>query len=311
MSDLLSKHILKRFCKDYNLKINILEEPYFSYFLKLYDPLFQTLEKYNLFKNTILKFKNEDDFLKYYNNLKDEIINTIKKSEAFNKFNTTSLDKFNISKVYPDGNIYNLSNVDKYFVSIDLKEANFQALKYFDNAIVLNTKTYKEFIKCFTNLDYFINSKYLREVIFGNLNPKRQIKIEKFLINQILYFLINKDFINPNNIKCVNNDEIIIEINKENLNEEIEKYKSIDKTILEQYNLVTKTKVFKLSSISNKKCFVKNFINYDGYEFVCVPTIIFPQVYKIYNNMDINELDLTFVNNDTGELARFLNPINI
>ena len=78
-----------------------------------------------------------------------------------------------------DLNIYNNSNTGKKFISIDLKKANFQALRKFNPEIVMNCghTTILLNISMVTNISK--KSKYTRQVIFGKLNPRRTITFEK------------------------------------------------------------------------------------------------------------------------------------
>ena len=72
----LDNNLKKRFCKDFRLPINVYQEPYFSYFKELYEPVFQIDEKLTwlnkaieegilfkitkklMFKNQIIKIKS-------------------------------------------------------------------------------------------------------------------------------------------------------------------------------------------------------------------------------------------------------------
>lgn len=60
-----------------------------------------------------------------------------------------------------------------FFFSLDLKKVNYHVLKFYYPNLVLNTHTYEDFIGQFTEFDYIRKSKYIRQVIFGNLNPKK------------------------------------------------------------------------------------------------------------------------------------------
>lgn len=53
-------------------------------------------------------------------------------------------------------------------------------MKYVNPDIVLNAGTYQDFIKKFTDLEYVAESKYTRQIVFGKMNPKRHITVEKY-----------------------------------------------------------------------------------------------------------------------------------
>lgn len=63
--------------------------------------------------------------------------------------------------------------------------ANFNALKFYDPSIVLNSANWIEFVSKFTELEYFKRSKYFRQIVFGHLNPKKQATISKFITSEI------------------------------------------------------------------------------------------------------------------------------
>ena len=51
----ISTSLKKRFCSDCNIPIRIFQEPYFTERLKLYDKLYGTLEKWELFLKELNK----------------------------------------------------------------------------------------------------------------------------------------------------------------------------------------------------------------------------------------------------------------
>lgn len=71
-----------------------------------------------------------------------------------------------------------------------MKKANFTALRHYNKDIVGGKDTYEDFLGMFTDENYFKESKYIRQVIFGNVNPKRQITYEKFLMDKVLVKLL-------------------------------------------------------------------------------------------------------------------------
>lgn len=188
-----NKDLANRFVKDYKLPIQLTDEKYFFYFLDLYEDIFSSKTKYEkLCKLIEERFDSSPVlFLNEYYNIRNEIILSTERNEAYLKFNNMPMDRFSIPKRNITSNdVYNESNIGKWFVSFDLKKANFQALKYVDKQIVLNTNTYEEFIQKFTDIYYVSESKYTRQVVFGKLNPKRQITVEKFIINEIYEHII-------------------------------------------------------------------------------------------------------------------------
>jgi hypothetical protein len=56
--------VKKRFVRDCSLPIPVLQDPYFEYFLELYDNVFETKKKFLLLKESIAAFGTETLFMK-------------------------------------------------------------------------------------------------------------------------------------------------------------------------------------------------------------------------------------------------------
>jgi hypothetical protein len=147
----------RRFVKDYNLPINIVDSPYFEYYMRTYD-WFPRKEYQSLVEEIDTRFDgNINLWLEEYSKIRDTIITKIENSEAYKWFNNLDLKSFPhpcmktvaALKNIPDLNIYNQSSIGKTFVSIDLKKANFQALKFINPLIVFNADTYEDMIDMF------------------------------------------------------------------------------------------------------------------------------------------------------------------
>ena len=191
----LTESLKKRFCKDQNLPIKVYSEPIFTERLKLFDAYEKYLEFCSMFR---IRFdSDEQEYLAYYNDLKDRIINYIKESEAFQSLNKADMYKeFPIyGEGIPKGDTYKDKNIGKSFLSIDMKKANFNALVHYGNetgkpfAPGLTQdidKNWSQFMAMFTNIPYFATSKYIRQVVFGNCNPKRVIAYETYLMSDFL-----------------------------------------------------------------------------------------------------------------------------
>lgn len=181
--NMVSTVLKKRFCKDNEYPINIYKDPYFSERLKF----FGFYEEWKKYVETVEQFGGENKFLEHCNIIQEKIIDLIKNNEAYKKFET-----FNMSLYPPFGiqrsrnSIYKKTNTGKILLSIDLSNANFNALRKFDESLVINKKNYYEFISEFTEIEHIRKSKYIRQVIFGHTNPKRQLRIEKHLIGQFI-----------------------------------------------------------------------------------------------------------------------------
>jgi len=312
--------ILHRCIKDYNLPIPVYEEPYFSYYVNLFDKQFDIREKLKLTEEMANNFDTPEKFLDYYDEVKNKIIDKITHLDVYKEYLNYDLQELSKNTIaYKKNNLYIEPNNGLVFISLDLKKANYQALRYINPKLVLNTSSYEEFIKEFTPYDYMSNSKYLRQVIFGNLNPKRQSTIERYMIGQVLKKLIEENIIIEENIYSVLTDEILLteisENNFEKLEESLKDLKELGIEItLEKFQLKA---IFSEKDLDcnektvNKECygFVKEFCipETKTVEFKAVNSEYFPQVYKHYYGLEITENDLIFYHNH--KKAKFLESI--
>lgn len=308
-------NLAARFVDDCKYPISITNDRnLFIYQLALFDKSFGTLKEWeSLWKTIDMSFGgNPAEFLQQYYNIRDRIITETEKSEAFKAFNSADLKKYAVEKHegVSSKNVYNDTNIGHSFLSIDLKKANFQAIYRFDPKIVRNAETYEDFIGLFTNLDYVRKSKYTRQVIFGKMNPSRQITIEKWLTEKVLK--VCKDLKNlPIDMKsdkslvCLCNDEIVLNADSDTFlwNKTIKR--CIEDDIMMETGINVSAEAFKLHGycLVSKKTghqratfYVKEFIN-EGREnkFVSVPGTYYPIVYKLYNKMKLEERDMHFI----------------
>ena len=302
----MTDKLKQRFCKDMNLSIQLFNEPYFENRVKL-------LGKYEQWQdfNELLKERfnnNEEAFLAEYNALKDEIINYIKESEAFNKLNSIDMNEFAVKTNIRQSDVYKMPNVGKGFMSIDMRRANFSSLVTFGkntNTYFFNSCNWQEFMSKFTGIKYFMDSKYIRQVVFGNCNPKRQVGYEKYLMfNQVLTPLVKEGLISESNIYSLCSDEIIIDT-AELTDATIRNIDKFTKTV----SFPLKTQVYVLGKIEGTDAFIKNISTEDGklvdkLEPKCVNPMEAPAIYRFLNDEQLKDEDYYFLYN--GRLARFV-----
>lgn len=298
---------LNRFVKDQKIPITIFDEPYFSYFLDLYDEDFGTKKAYHELEKTVAMFDSEEAFLQTYYDVRDAVITKTEELPEYKEFLTHDMKDFAIVvPSLPDSSkcdVYNMTNIGKYFVSIDMRKANFQVMKKYNPAIVFGANTYEEYISKFTDLDYIKKSKYTRQVIFGNMNPKRQTTIQRFYMRQIFDLIVGHYSIPLKEVAVFTNDEIVLR--KDGYISEAEA-KEMEKLIKDRLDIDVSVTSFRLNNIGDRKYFVKE--KSDGtIVFKGVPSTFFPQAYKKYKGLPINDYDLVFFHE--GIKAKFLEPI--
>lgn len=295
----------RQFIKDNGLKIPVVEEPHFSYYLDLYEQKFSSRTLYQIYLDSIKNAGGSDQFLKSMRKTREKIIDDVKSNEKYQEFLLCDMSQFDLNNFTTKDSLYNHTNTGKVFVSIDLVEANFQALNAYDKTI-LNADSYEELVSRYTKNEFFKNSKQIRQVIFGDLNAKRQMKIQKYIMSLVKNVLINNG-IKEENIKACSPDEIVFSLQDEYTDETHQYLKSLikDETISKyKFHL----NVFKMEELKKDlSVFVKRYLNKDGYSIKRCSSTNYAEVYKFIEGLPVNELDRSFMYE--GRLVYFKDPM--
>ena len=302
-----------RFTKDYNLPINLFNDEMFDYYRTLYKDFWPAIAE-ELMEKEIAECGSVDNWLVEYSKLRDKIIHTLEESDEYKDFNSRSLDEYTLhNKNFQERNIYTQETDGKTFLSIDLKKANFQALKYVG---VIKDNTYEDFIKRMGGSDYFANSKYLRQVIFGKLNPKKQMKVEKYLLCMVLqtlqYPMVGLQLFS------FGTDELVYEHDgsftlKEMLYIQSESIEKFIKTGLGLDIRVEPVKITRLPVVNSHgntvDAYVRTNIITGEEKLKKVSTTFYPQVYKLWKGIPIEERDKKFF--FENQIATFDNQLQM
>lgn len=303
----ITEKLKERFCKDYNIPIKVYKEPYFSERLNLFDPMFHCMDKWKLFLTEVEKYDSEQDYFEEYNRIKDTAINTIKQNEDYQRFNNMDMSTLYVKTGLPGNDIYKPQNEGKIFISIDMTKANFSALSHYSSAIFDDADSWEEFIGKFTNSQYIIGSKYIRQVILGNCNPKRHTTYEKYLTGVALDVL-EKEI--PGIIKKVvffSNDEIVLEVSDEEKEELYEKIKSVVSDMPIKFH----TELFVLRKVKEQDIYYKEIMEHNkiSHTFKCADSLLYPFLVRAINKETPKENDYVFYHN--GYLAKLLDTPQI
>lgn len=301
----VSTRAKERFCKDCNIPIRLFQEPYFTDRLTLFDKFYGTLEKWNLFLEELQKYNCEQDYFEEYNRVKDSAILTIKESEAYQRFNTDDMNKYRVThENLPSKDIFKPTNDGKAFISIDMRKANFSSLHHY-SADMFGVNTWEEFISKFTDNQHIINSKYIRQVILGNCNPKRHITYEKYLMDILLTDLLEKH-IPIERVVFFSNDEIVIDISDMNKSRQVLLAFNIEQ-YLKDASPKFKVELFTLYKIHGTDGYYKEILNENGekdIEFKCLDNYMMPFVIRHFLGEEVTDSDKAFYHE--GLLAQFI-----
>ena len=189
---------VKGFCK--LMDISVPEYEHFDYYIEQ----FSKLEKWKNIKELIKLYEEDEekygDLYEYRLKKSNEIIEYLKNTRAYNE-----LQDDNLLPDLPTTKNFEYSE-DKKYISIDINKANWVVLKKYDPEFAPELgDSYEDFISKFDVPEIFNHSKQLRQYIFGNINPKKQGKAQRFVTQSILnkYNHLNLD------IACIKNDEVI------------------------------------------------------------------------------------------------------
>jgi hypothetical protein len=286
---------------------------YVDYYIKLFDPLYDTKNMWELYV---------DEFYKL--NIQKESSDTSRKiREVFEK-NSEYIELINKKLTGPEiklrKDVYNLSNVGKYFLSVDIRTANFTVLR--NNCPSLFTSedgtllSWSEFVNQFTKSKFIQKSKYFRELVFGLTGFMSKAATLQEIYMDSVHNLIVKFFdeqMIPMNLKMKAGDELVYELSDYNI-------------LLDQINILIEYiksnqyvdlhfRIFRIDQIENKSFILKTFIHntdwVDGtvktfkqmVEFKTVPKYFMPQIIKWYNKEPIIDADLIFTHE--GILAQY------
>jgi hypothetical protein len=306
----MSHSIRSRFVKDCDLPIQLVQSPYFEYFIYLYDLILPSrgdvINRFVDFIESVDKCGGEEAFFKYDSDLKSRIIShVLAKPEyvAFSQDKITSSDFSKFPGFVKSKNLYCPDNDGGHFLSLDLVSGNFRALLSANPEIVDGKHNYVQFMEQFTDQSHFIHSKQIRQYIFGNLSPKRQTLVEKEIMLELYMALMN--VFDESLISCSSHDELVLSVSDSDLSKVDKAISSVEERYsYPEFPLVHRER-FELHKIPGTKFYVKKLFG-GGFEFKCIPSYLFAQVAKRYLGQKINDFDMSF--SHEGRVARFLEP---
>ena len=310
----ITEKLRQRFAKDIGVPIKIFVEPYFSNMLDLYEEHYGARTKWNQFLALLGGFRNEEEYFAMYNKVKDDAINYLANNPEMQYFcKEEDMNKYKPQFSFPGNTIFKCTNVGKHFVSIDMIKGNFTALRHYNPAIVGGKETYEEFVGQFCPHKYLCSSKYVRQVCFGNANPKRQVTYERYLMEQVLSEIFARTKILGKNVAYLGTDEIVLDISsyissdgqldtkfQEMLNRAIDVSKANGINVRHEY-----FHLYRIKGTNDGYMRKYEFETaHKGVDFKCVEADEMPFVIRAYKQETVREEDLVFVYN--GKLAKLL-----
>lgn len=313
----ITENLKRRFVKDTGLPIKIFDDAVFFDRLDLFEPVFEAKTKWLQFVEYLNQFHDEHDFFDEQDRIKQSAIDYIIKSEAFQRLNTSNMNQYQCKNTgYPGNGVFKDCHVGKYLLSIDMVKANFTALRHYDPDIFGNAETYEDFISRFTDSEYVKSSKYIRQVIFGNINPKRTQTYEQYLMDKILTTLFSHLKIERKKVLYFGSDEIVIDISEFVENEEVnEKARAMVDMIVsdaKSNGINVRHEYYRMMKVAGTSGYMKDYFadtcTKDN-EFKCLDPIEYPFVMRHYLDMATTYSDFVFMHE--SRKAKLLEPINV
>ena len=203
---IICKEIVTFFIKWSGVPISIPEPKYLSYYLTLTDKYYNSHYKFKTLVDSVKKYGDGkiSKYNKYFYSLINKIVADIQETNGYKNI----IQEGNIKNHRYTKNLYFNDNVNKKYLSIDIKSANFNIIKVIDKSVVFGCNTWTELIKKYTDCEFAINSKKMRQVIFGKLTVLKFIRSRyQYHIDKIRKFIDEQygitDFV------CIHEDEII------------------------------------------------------------------------------------------------------
>ena len=298
---LYNESLMKRFCRDYSVPVSTLKYPYIERqlnTLSLHDSSY--LNRFNDFIREVADYKNEEEYFAYYNGIKESIINYICNHPQYKSFIEKSFRKNSFEKK----ELYSETNHKKVFVSIDLRKANFTIMKLHCPEM-FGDKSWEQTVESFGGSHYLQNSKYIRQVIFGACNPKKQIQAQTELMCDLANYLVEHGV----KIYSVATDEILVEDT-----EFFDIYNMVSNYTGVPHDMSNILKIERFVLIHTDLGYVKNILgstvsdDVGKYVFKCVDSDLCCQFVKYFYGAPIEEHDLLF--DYKGSIAKFVKPID-
>ena len=298
--DVLTSHqLIKRFCRDYSVPVSTFSYPHFEKQL-------ETLSIHNAsyhdafmqFVEEVTTYNSAEEYFAYYNGVKEAIINHISNHPQFIKFSNTTFEK----GTYSNKELYSETNHAKAFVSIDLRKANFSIVKK-HCPDVFGDSTWEEVVEQFGGSPYLQKSKYIRQVIFGACNPKKQIQAQTEYMTWVARYMESKGF----KIYSVATDEIILEdYDYDRVMDALSECHLYDTTIMKVERFwLTKLGTGYIKTITSSS----DIADVGKVHFKCVDGDFYCQFVKHYYHKPIEESDLIF--DYKGTIAKFIAPMGL
>lgn len=288
----------KQFIKDFGLPFPVYKEPYFSYFLETLDPVLNTKQKYVLLTDAIEKLDFQGKKLKTFTiELSNKIIQQISEQTAYEEF-TQNTTKYITKELPPNIDIYGYGNetFPKVLFSFDIIKANFSSMKFHNSEIVFNCTTWEELIQKYTDIKYFTQAKFFRQIIFNRLSSKGIPLVQKHLLSQLYNSIKSHTHIKV--LGRAGNDELFVISSQEKYVEDLAIVNKIINELPDNIKTIWRITPFSLAPLGKSDAFIKTNLNDNSIEIIHFPKDFYVQAYKYYMKLPLDAYDMKAMKDD-------------
>lgn len=316
---IISENLKRRFVKDNSLPIKIFDSPVFENRLAMFETQFKAKSKYDAFVKMLEEnFPDEGAYFDEHHRVADAALAYMQENEHFQYFSQKEdMKQFDVDQQgLPGNSVFKDTNVGKYLLSIDMVKANFTAMRFYNPEIFGGAETYEDFIGMFTNLEHIKKSKYIRQMIFGNIVPKRQQKYEKFLMNKVLEGFFKYTPFCKKNVEYFGTDEIVFDITEFVIDGKLTPgidlvvYELVDRFCERGINI--RCEYYHLKKVYGTSGYMKEYVfgtADKGVEFKCLEPLEYPFVIRAYEGSAYTGDEYYFTYE--GRLAKLMQPIEV
>lgn len=293
MSPQAQQILNKNFIRNFKLPIAVDKDPYFTYFLNLLNPYFDTLRKYEIFKKVYQEFG--ESLFKHNSQKLNDTIQYLTAKDEYQDFVKMDMSRFNRKLNIKGKDLYVAGNENKRYISIDLVKANFQSFLFVMPEIFDGFKDFNSFAKSRDFNEVLLESKISRQVIFGGLSASRQQQVQKYMMEQIIFALFDRG-VKESEIYSLSSDEVFFEDKGYNVNDL--------HSMASDLGYQVRVEMFDLVKPFEKAYFVKERVN-GSCEFKMVPTAVMAEFIKKYEGKPLEDMDFYFYD-ENKRLSRFI-----
>ena len=247
--------------------------------------------------------KRHEDINEYRKTVRNKITSFI---SAVKGFENAPLQEYKYPDIKAPRSYLNDENVGKRLLSIDLVKGNYQSLKYLGTQYVLDTDSYEDLIKRFTNEKCLISSKFFRQMVFGLLRPDLQASVQRNMLGSLIE-TVKKSF--PKfELVGLSNDEAVLRIENDSQLDEVAKVLQASNT-----NVLYRLTLFRIEKIPNTyedPWYVKYYLNQAADKpqkrLMAVHVRYLMQVYNFIEGNENDEKDFWW--RERGRLCKLLEP---